>query len=61
MNGPNELKCYITLGRKGLSDTNTPALWDQFKVKKKMQDWKNKQVTIHIYNTLFSLSLKAAQ
>jgi hypothetical protein len=30
MNGPNKVKCYITLGWKGLPETNALAYFAQF-------------------------------
>ena len=36
-NGPNKLKCYITLGWKGLFFTNTLAYWTHLKVMKKVK------------------------
>jgi hypothetical protein len=36
MNGPNMLECYITIGWKGLSVTNTLAYWVQSSVAKKI-------------------------
>ncbi len=36
-NGPNKVECYITLGLKGLTGTNTQAYWAHSKVTKKMK------------------------
>ncbi len=37
MNGPNKLKCYITLGCKGLPGTNNLSSWAYYKITKKIK------------------------
>jgi hypothetical protein len=56
-NGPNKLEHYITLGRKGLLKTTTPAYWFNVWAMKERSVVNKESPRAGIYNTSFPFNL----